>query len=146
MADLGNITSANATLAFSVQDVIPNAVILEGFSTDAMYGIDEITFAETRMGVDGNLAAGWVPSVWPIQIDLEACSPSLIYMQMLQRASEANRTVYKCTLVITVPSIRKIYTFTNGILKSGTPVASAKKVLDPTTWKFEFPAPQIVDY
>lgn len=146
MAQLGNITSANASLILTVETVIPVGVSLQMFSTDQAYSQDEVTVAEDRMGVDGNLAAGWIPSIKSVQIDLEACSPSLQYLQMLQRAMETNRTIYNCTLVATVPSIHKIYTWSNGVLKSGTPVANAKKVLDPTTWKFDFADLQIIEY
>lgn len=146
MAQLGNITSANASLVLTVETVIPVGVSLQMFSTDQAYSQDEVTVAEDRMGVDGNLAAGWIPSIKAVQIDLEACSPSLQYLQMLQRAMESNRTIYNCTLVATVPSIRKIYTWSNGVLKSGTPVANAKKVLDPTTWKFDFADLTIIEY
>ena len=90
------------------------------------------------MGVDGNLAAGWVPSIKTVQISLEAGSPSLYFLDMLAQSMERNRTIYKCTLVATIPSIRKIYTWSNGILKSGTLASSGKKVLDPTQWTFDF--------
>ena len=146
MAELTNITSANASLVLVVDTIIPAGVQLEHFSTDQAFSLSEVTVVEDRMGVDGNLAAGWIPSIKTVQIDLEAASPSLWFLDMLQRAMENNRTIYDCTLVATIPSIRKVYTWSKGVLKSGTLVSNAKKVLDPTTWTFDFANLTIVPY
>ena len=148
MADvvLGNITSANASLVLTAETVIPAGVALTQFSTDQSFNQNEITIAEDRMGVDGNLAAGWVPSIKTVAVNLEASSPSYAVLTMLLRAMEANRTVYECTLVATVPSIRKIYTWSKGVLKTTTAVANAKKVLEPTSWTFDFAKLDITDY
>ena len=93
MAELTNITSANASLVLVVDTIIPAGVQLEHFSTDQAFSLSEVTVVEDRMGVDGNLAAGWIPSIKTVQIDLEAASPSLWFLDMLQRAMENNRTI-----------------------------------------------------
>ncbi|MCF0233889.1 MAG: hypothetical protein HUK22_02785, partial [Thermoguttaceae bacterium] len=68
------------------------------------------------------------------------------YLEMLYRASEANRKPYPVTLVATVPALRKVYTWSQGVLKSATSVANGKKVLDPTSWTFDFAKLSIVNY
>lgn len=143
---VGDITSANATLILIVDSLFPAGVELQQFATDQSYSQDELAIAETRMGVDGNFVAGWVPSVKPVTVMLEATSPSYTAMATLYQACEMRRGIYQCSLVATVPSIHQVFTWSNGVLKSGTPVPSAKKVLDPTTWKFEFAALSIVGY
>ena len=135
---VGDITSANAVLVLTVNELYPAGITLEQFATDQSYSQDELAIAEDRLGVDGNLVAGWVPSIKPVTIMLEASSPSYQAMADLFRACERKRGIYECTLMATVPSIGKTFTWTGGILKSGTPVPSAKKILDPTTWKFDF--------
>ena len=137
-AMLENITSANATLVLVADMIIPAGVPLMHFSTDQSFSQGETTLVENRMGVDGNMAAGWVPSIKTVTITLEAASPSLYFLDTLAQAMERNRTIYECTLVATIPSIRKIYTWTKGVLKSGTLVSSGKRILDPTTWTFDF--------
>ena len=144
MLPVGDITSANATLVLTVDTLFPAGINLQQVATDQSYSQDELTIAEDRMGVDGNLVAGWVPSIKPVTIMLEASSPSYVSMAQLYRACEMKRGIYTCTLVATVPSIGKTFTWTNGILKSGTPVPAGKKVLDPTTWKFDFATLTIV--
>ena len=59
---LGKLTSADATIILSVNELYPNGVKLEGFSTDAMMATEDVTIAEARMGVDGRLSAGYIPS------------------------------------------------------------------------------------
>ena len=146
MSELTNITSANASLVLIVDTIIPAGVQLQHFSTDSMFELSEVTVTEDRMGVDGNLAAGWIPSIKTVKVDLEAGSPSMWFMDMLASAMESDRTIYKCTLIATIPSIRKIYTWTGGVLKTGTMVNNAKKVLDPTSWTFDFADLAILPY
>lgn len=146
MSELTNITSANASLVLIVDTIIPAGVQLQHFSTDSAFELSEVTVTEDRMGVDGNLAAGWIPSIKTVKVNLEAGSPSMWFLDMLARAMESNRTIYKCTLIATIPSIRKIYTWTGGVLKTGTMVNNAKKVLDPTSWTFDFADLAILPY
>lgn len=141
---VGDITSANATLVLTVDSLFPAGITLEQFATDQSFSQDELTIAEDRMGVDGNLVAGWVPSIKAVTIMLEASSPSYIALAMYYRACEQKRGFYRCGLVATVPSIGKTFIWSQGLLKSGTPVPAGKKVLDPTTWKFDFGKLQIV--
>jgi len=133
-----DITSANAILVMTVANLFPAGVTLQGFSTDQSYSQDELQVTEDRMGVDGNLVAGWIPSIKPVTVILEASSPSYTAMCQLYRAMEKKRGIYTVKLVATIPSIARIYTWTEGVLKSGQPVADGKKILDPTSWKFDF--------
>ena len=146
MSELTNITSANASLVLIVDTIIPAGVQLQHFSTDSMFELSEVTVTEDRMGVDGNLAAGWIPSIKTVKVDLEAGSPSMWFMDMLARAMESNRTIYKCTLFVNVTSTTEIYTWTGGVLKTGTMVNNAKKVLNPTSWTFDFADLAILPY
>ena len=55
---LGNITSANAVIVMTVEDLFPAGVRLEQFATDQALDGDDHEYAQARMGVDGQLAAG----------------------------------------------------------------------------------------
>ena len=135
---VGDITSANATLILTVEDLFPQGVQLYMFATDQSLSMGELTVAETRMGVDGNLVAGFVPNPKEVNIMLEAASPSYASLATLYRATEQKRGIYQCTLIATVPSISQVYTWTAGVMVKGTPVPPFKKVLDPTSWTFHF--------
>lgn len=134
----GNITSANSTAVLTVAGLFPSGLTLQQYATDQSITMDEVTSAETRMGVDGFMAAGWVPSIKSITIMLEASSPSAVALGQLFRAQEQARNPLECTLTVRVPAIGKTYTYSGGVLKTGTPFPSHKKVLEPTTWKFDF--------
>lgn len=135
---LGDITSANSTIIMRVEGLFPAGVPLMGFATDQSLSQDEITIAETRMGVDGNFVAGWVPSIKPVTIMLEASSPSAGYMLQLYQHCEQRRGIYEVSLVCTIPSILRIITWSKGVLKSGTVFPDHRRALEPTTWRFEF--------
>lgn len=134
----GDITSANATLVLTVEEVFPSGVKLEQFATDQSWSMNESTIAVTRMGVDGQMVAGWVPNIKEVTIMLEASSPSYLSMAQVYQAMEQKRGLYRCTLTATIPSIKKTITWTQGVMVTGTPVPSAQQVLAPTTWGFHF--------
>lgn len=134
----GNITSANATAVMVVDSLFPAGFNLEAFSTDQSLAMGEETVTETRMGVDGKMAAGFMPSIKNVTISFEQFSPSVEYLEQLYQAMQANKKTYEVTLVATVPSIGKTYTFTGGVLKTAKPFADHKKVLDPVNYSFDF--------
>ena len=74
---VGNITDANSVVILSVDDLYPAGVQIQGFSTDTAWTAGDSQIAETRMGVDGRLSAGYTPQPRTITISLEASSPSL---------------------------------------------------------------------
>lgn len=121
-----------------VDSLFPAGFNLEAFSTDQSLAMGEETVTETRMGVDGKMAAGFVPSIKSVTISFEQFSPSVEYLEQLYQAMQANKKTYEVTLVATVPSIGKTYTFTGGVLKTAKPFADHKKVLDPVNYSFDF--------
>lgn len=133
-----DITSANAVAVLSVDQLFPSGIELQQFATDQAVGQDSVDITETRMGVDGRMVAGFTPVIYPVTITLEASSPSAKSLGTVWRGMKTIRGIYECTLVVTVPSIGKVYTWSRGVMKSGVPFPSMKKVLDPTTWVFHF--------
>ena len=131
-----DITSANATVAVSVGGLF--SVNLENFSADSSFTSDTVQAAETRMGVDGHMAAGFTPAIKTITINLEAGSPSTEYMQLLRQVQEVNMKPYKVNMVISIPSIGKRYTFSEGVLQSYKDLPDGQNVLSPTQWVFHF--------
>lgn len=141
---MNNITSANATAYMVVKELYPAGFALNNFATDQAIDEAEDTVAETRMGVDGYMAAGYVPSIKAVTITFEAASPSVEYLNNLYLASQKNRRTYECTLVINVPSTGKVYTYSYGVLKTAKPLPALKTVLDPVSYAFDFEKRSIV--
>ena len=130
-----DITSANARVVLSCD--LFNAQ-LQQFSTDTSFEGEDDTVAETRMGVDGKMVAGQVPNIKAVTLHLEASSPSYQYLTLLKQSMEKNRKIYECQMVISIPSIGRRITYSKGVLVSAKDLPDGKKVLDPTTWTFNF--------
>jgi hypothetical protein len=135
---MGDITSTNARAVLTVEKLFPAGLPLQNFSTDQSVTQDEETFGETRMGVDGKLAAGYTPTPKKVTISFEADSPSLAGMEQLIGMQKTLKKPFKCGLVVMLPSISRTHTYTNGYLISGKPLPDGKKVLDPVSYTFEF--------
>lgn len=133
-----DITSANAEAILTVEEIYPEGIQLQMFGTDQAVAMDAIDISETRKGVDGKLVGGYVPTIYPVTITLEASSPSHTSLASVWEAMATNKRVYACNLVVTVPSIGVVYTWSVGIMKNGAPFPSLLKVLSPTTWSFDF--------
>lgn len=134
----GNITSANSAAILTVKELFPAGIVLQQFATDQAITQDEVTFAETRMGVDAFMAAGFVPSIKPVNITFEPFSSALESIDQLVRATEQQRTCFECELVVRLPSIGKQYTWSGGVMKKGKSLPDLKKVLDPVSFTFDF--------
>ena len=133
-----DITSANATLILTVENLYPAGVKIEGFSTDNSFAMDDDTIAETHMGVDGKMTAGFTPSEKSITITLDAGSPSYEVLCNIYNTSKTNMTVLETSMQITVPALGKEFSLKNGVMISGHPVPSGEKVLGHTAWTFHF--------
>lgn len=133
-----NITSANSVAIMTVEELYPNGFQLQQFASDSAISQGDMTVAETRMGVDGYMVAGFTPNIKSLTTAFEASSPSIEYINNILQAMEQNRRVYRITLVVTVPSIDKTFTYSGGVLKSGKLLPDIKKVLDPITYGWDF--------
>lgn len=134
----GDITSASATLVLTVEEIFPSGIKLEQFATDQSWSMEESTIAVTRMGVDGQMVAGWIPNEKNVTIMLEASSPSYLALCQVYQAMEQKRGLFRCTLTATVPAIKKTFTWSQGVMVSGQPVPTANQVMSPTSWGFHF--------
>ncbi|MDA8485847.1 hypothetical protein NNO07_22500 [Pseudomonas resinovorans] len=145
MAKKGNITSANASGTLIVDELFPSGITLDTFATDAALAADEETIAETRMGVDGKMAAGYIPSIKTLTLSLEPFSPAAKALDLVASKSRQAMDVYNVNLVFSVPALKQVWTYRNGCLKSLKTIPDVKKVLDIRTFKFDFEGIDIQD-
>ena len=132
-----NITSSNASIIYKDNMLVTAGMPLVKFATDQSLTSDEVAIAETRMGVDGKMAAGYTPNITPVTIMFEADSPSWGLIEQSMNIARQAKTVVECEIIVTIPSLLKTYHYKNGVIKSLTNVAM-KKVLDPITLKINF--------
>ncbi len=132
-----SITSSNAIIVYKDNMLVRAGMPLRKFATDQSLTSDEVTIADTRMGVDGKMASGYTPNITPVTIMFEADSPSWSIIDQSISIAKQAQTVVECELVVTIPALAKTYVYRNGAIKSFTDVAM-KKVLDPVTLKMDF--------
>lgn len=133
-----DITSANAELVLTVAEIFPAGFSLEGFGTDQAASMDAIDISETQMGVDGKMVAGYTPAIYPFNLTLQAASPSHSSLSTIWAAMKANKRIYPCAIICTLPSIKSRFIWSKGVLKNGVVLPPLQKVLGPTTWLFHF--------
>jgi hypothetical protein len=140
-----NITSANAIYALSVADLFATPLQLQGFSADNVFGTEPLASAETSMGIDGFLSAGFVYVPVVQSIELQADSPSGDIFDQWWQASQIAQSIFPAQGIVTLLSIGKKWTLQNGILTTFPPIPDAQKTLRPRrfgiTWERVFPAP-----
>lgn len=132
------ITSADATFVISSADFALAATILEGYAADAAFATDNADTAETSLGVDGKLSAGWVPRSYNQTVTLQPDSPSRQVFDALVASQDAARTVFRLNGVINLPGNQYSYSLTRGVLKNYSSMPNAQRVLQPLTFVIEW--------
>lgn len=135
---MNDITSANLAAYMTVRELFPAGFELQQFSTSNAVAQGDDTFAETRMSVDGQMVAGFTPSIKTVTIVLEPSSPSIKYFDTLIKAEAANKRKYWVDLSVTYPSTGMIRQYTKGVLKTGKLTPDAQATLQPITYTFDF--------
>lgn len=140
-----SITSTNAIYLLSIAGLFTVPQALQGFSADDIFDTSDINPAEVSMGLDGKLSAGWVPVAIVQSISLQANSDSATLFDAWFTAQQAAREVYFANAIVRLPSIGRSYAMTRGVLTSYSPIAAAKKMLQPRkfsiTWESSIGAP-----
>lgn len=137
MAD-PTITAADASFVISSTDFALAATLLQGYAADAAFATDNADTAETSLGVDGRLSAGWVPRSYNQTITLQPDSPSRPLFDALVAAQDASRTVYRVNGIINLPGNKYSYTMSRGVLKNYSSMPNAQRVLQPMTYVIEW--------
>lgn len=133
-----SITSANSVFMLAVPDLFPVPVKLQGYSADDAFMADAVVVAETLMGVDGKLSAGYVPNPTVITVTLQADSPSIALFEAVVQAMQAARDTYALSATIAIPGVSRAYACVKGFLTEYKPMPDAKKLLQPVTYKITF--------
>lgn len=135
---MADITSANSSLVLGVTGLFTVPQQLSGFAADDMYSMAAVDNKEVQMGADGILSAGWIPQIKVLSITLQADSASNTFFESVYAAEEAAKAPFFFFGAINQPAVSKLYTLTNGVMKSYSPLADAKKVLQPRKFEIHF--------
>lgn len=138
MANEKTITSANAVALLTVSAIGISAVQLQGFAADNAFAVEGADIAETRMGVDGRLSAGWIPRIYRQTWSLQPDSDSIALFDAIAGAQDAGQTIFRLAATIRLPAVNKSFDFYRGVLKNYKVIPDAKKVLDPQNFIIEW--------
>jgi hypothetical protein len=128
-----DITSANASL--TIISVL-GSIDVTKFSADGIIDADTTRIAETRIGVDGQMAAGYMPQIKHAVLHLEATSNGCEYLMNLRATSEASKTPMAVTMTVTVPSMNKRFVCT-GYLVDVPPMFNLGTTVQPMDFGFD---------
>lgn len=141
---MSTITAANSVFLLAVGGIFPVPQQLQGYAADAAFALDAVEPAETVMGVDGKMSAGYVPYMTIQTISIMPDSPSLSIFETWLAACNTAREVFFANATIILPAIGRKYTLTRGVLSGGKAAPDVKKVLSAieykVTWESVAPA------
>lgn len=123
------VTAANVVLTITVPGLYDSPQQFSGYSTDKVWSTDALKLAETMMGVDGHLSAGYVPNPVPFTISLQADSLGVDIFDNIIQNTQQQRECYRVSGSISVPATGKVYRGVNGVVETTKIIPDASKVL-----------------
>lgn len=128
---LGSITSANATLTFSVAGLFTSPQNIYQFAVEDAYDSEVVENGEVVKGVDNYIAAGWLPTMPKFNITLQANSPSNAIFDQWFQTEQQQLTKLIGQGVATIPGTRTQFFILNAYLFSFMHIPPVKKTLQP---------------
>lgn len=138
MGNNRNITSADSVFTLAITGLYPTPVSIGGYASDRAFETDAVDVAETVMGVDGNMSAGWIPNTTMQTVTLMPDSQSSDIFENWDRVETSRRTKLFATGEIQIPGTGRRYTLTKGVLKRVTRVPSAAKTMQARPFVIEW--------
>jgi hypothetical protein len=139
------IESASASFILTLSDLFGLPLKIQGFAPEDMFDTDAVKPTDVVMGVDGVLSGGMVYKEVVQKVHLSPDSPSIAIFDAWYTTQQQSRKAYAGSAVIRLPGIGMSYICTTGWLTNYTPIAAAKKHLQPQefeiTWQGVQPLP-----
>ncbi len=141
---MADITGANAVFTITIPTIFSIPQTLQGFAADDVFGTDPLESVETRMGVDGNLSAGFVFKELKMGVDLQADSSSNQIFDLWWAQMQAQRGTFVAQGVVILQALGTKWVLVNGFLTRYQPIPTVKKLVEPKrfeiTWESVSPA------
>lgn len=126
-----SLTAADAVIMLTIPGLFSTPQQLQGFATDNIYDVGSVAQAETAMGVDGFLSAGFVFNPVDQSFTLQADSLSNDLFDTWIATQQQGRSVIRCNGSTVLPALGKRFISANGVLVDAPPIPSAGKNLAP---------------
>jgi hypothetical protein len=134
----GSITAANAVFSLTVPGIFNAPIQIQGYANEKAWSSDAQKVTESRIGVDGVKASGWVPNMIRQTVALLPNSNSRSVFNSIARAMKANRDVIILQGTIVLPSTGEAFSLINGTLEEYKPLEDAGKVLQDIDYVIEW--------
>ena len=132
------LTSANSIIMLTAVGLFDTPVQLQGFAAEDIFDAEAFDTAETVLGADGIMSAGWLPNMSKQGYTIQADSDSIDFFEQLYAAQQLIREVYWLNATITLSAVSKEYTMSNGVLRNYKPLPDAKKILQPRKFSIDW--------
>jgi hypothetical protein len=132
------ITSANSVVSITVPGLYGFPVQLQGYSADKAWSTDNLDIAETQIGVDGRMTAGYIFNTVKQTFSFQADSPSIAIFQSIWAAMATVRDIYYLSGTIDIPSTGESFICSKGVLKAVKTIPDANKVLAAMEFSIEW--------
>ena len=132
------ITSADASIHMTVDNLFPSGFALSGFAADNIFDMENMEIAQTVRGADGKLSAGFVYGTPNQTFHIMPDSPVYSKIQTWINTSQASAAVYRCNMVAVFVTNGRKYTCSNGVLTTGGLIPAAARVLQPITFTVQW--------
>ena len=134
------LTAANAVIMLGVVGLFDTPQQLQGFAADDVFDAEAVDSAETMIGVDGRLSAGFIFAITKMGFTLQADSASVDFFERWYLAQQSARELYYAFGTVYLRAVEKKFTLTKGVLRNYKPFPDAKKILQPRKFMLDFEA------
>lgn len=139
LTESNSLTATSATAVIFVSSIAPAGHTIQGEFLDNAYAIGDVTNKELKMTLQSVIKGGHIPQMKEVTITLLPNTPSWKFFTDWYQAEEATKSVLECqSLIITLPSIGQIVTYTNGFLTTAKVSPDVKKILQEGSFKLTF--------
>lgn len=138
MFDVVNLTSADFSSFLSSISTFPAGFKLEGFAEGDAMSFNAVNIADMVKGVDGGAGYWYLPNTKEVTINLMPSTESTKRLLLIAGYMEAKKQPDLMQLVVTVPSMEMVFTFTDGVLVSYPPAAPIQSRLGNVQFAMKF--------
>ncbi len=144
---MATITAANLVITLTIPGLYPIPQRLAGFATDDAFDSEASDIAETPMGVDGNLSAGYIPAPVVTTLHFQADSASIAIFETWDLAEAQLVDKLPAGATYTLPGVKRQYIMVNGFLRNVKRMPDARKTLQAQqftiVWTSAIPSPMV---
>ena len=130
-----DITSANSAFILTVTKLQIASVALERYAVDTAWSLEDVETAVAQVGVDGKMSAGWVPRLNAMTISFTPDSESITMFDAIVTAQDTMKTIYTVQGTLSLPSVTKAYTLSNGVITQFKAIPDGGRVLQPQSYR-----------